>query len=441
MAGETVLVVGSGGREHALALAMADSASVARVLVAPGNPGMDRSRDKIRSVPDVGWKESKKLGDLAVERSAFVVVGPEDPLAAGKADEWRNQGLVVFGPSAEASQLEASKSFAVEIMREGNIPYPRSYLHPTPREARETAKRNDPESYVIKEDGLAGGKGVYLPKDKQHATKIIEGLLKNKVDFLFQERLKLKDDNGARLEFSAFAICDGRDFLLLPFAQDHKALYDGDEGPNTGGMGAYAPIPLQTPKLTVQVAEDIVEPTLDVMRKRGTPFRGLLYVGGAVTEQDSSAVVEYNVRFGDPETQVVLPHLSVYARGQGVDVHEILRSAATGKLIRTGLVAPVTDLATVTLCMAAEGYPENPVKGDVIHGLDKQYQDVIPHYAGVAENEAGELVTAGGRVLYLSGEGSDTPSARNAAYAAIGQPNGVHFRGSQARSDIAEGIA
>lgn len=441
MTGENVLIVGSGGREHALAEMFSASDDVSKVTVAPGNPGLHNPERKIFALPSLSEDDDGGIASYAQAKNALVVVGPEKPLANGIADFLRNQGVTVFGPSAEAAKLEASKSFAVQRMREGNVKHPESYLLPNAEEARVYAAHHSYDTYVIKEDGLAGGKGVYLPKGDEEANQIIEHLVESDIDFLFQERFKLKDDTGNRLEFSAFAVCDGKNFLLLPFAQDHKALYNGDEGPNTGGMGAYCPIPMQTPELSALVADKIVEPTLHVMRERGTPFRGLLYVGGIKSEEfdGEPAVIEFNVRFGDPETQVVLPQL----RAHDIDGYDLLRTAAEGKLEQshTGILAPAIGTAAVTACMATEGYPVKAVTGDIIHGTDVQRENITIHFAGVKQNEAGQLETSSGRALYVTARDANITHARERVYDAINDEDGINFRANHFRTDIAEYIA
>ncbi|MEU8816512.1 phosphoribosylamine--glycine ligase [Actinoplanes sp. NPDC048796] len=403
-----VLLIGSGGREHALALGLAADPSVDFLAAAPGNPGIAQ----VAELHEVKATDPAAVAALAVELAAdLVVVGPEAPLVAGVADAVRAKGIACFGPSAAAAQLEGSKAFAKEVMVAAGVPTAGSYACTTADEvARALDELGSP--YVVKNDGLAAGKGVVVTEDREvaerHAadcgTVVIEEYLSGP-------------------EVSLFVVTDGTAAVPLMPAQDFKRLGDGDEGPNTGGMGAYAPLDWAPDDLVDRVLRETVEPTLAEMRRRGTPFAGLLYVGLALTP-DGPKVIEFNARFGDPETQVVLALLETPLAG-------LLNAAATGTLAE---LPPLRwrEGAAITVVVASKNYPATPRTGDVIEGAE--VPGVI--HAGTARRDDGALISAGGRVLSVTAVGADLREARDAAYALV---DGIRLDGAQYRTDIALG--
>ncbi|WP_436524899.1 phosphoribosylamine--glycine ligase [Actinoplanes sp. HUAS TT8] len=401
-----VLLIGSGGREHALAVGLTADPSVDFLAAAPGNPGIAQ----VAELHPVTATDPAAVAALARELSAdLVVIGPEAPLVAGVADAVRAAGIACFGPSAAAAQLEGSKAFANEIMDAAGVPTARSFACTTIDEVK-AALNEFGAPYVVKNDGLAAGKGVVVTDDLDTAIKHAEECGK----VVIEEFLP-----GP--EVSLFVITDGTAVAPLMPAQDFKRLLDDDEGPNTGGMGAYAPLDWTPDDLTERVLRETVEPTLAEMRRRGTPFAGLLYVGLALTP-DGPKVIEFNARFGDPETQVVLALLATPLGG-------LLNAAATGTLASH---PPLTwhEGSAITVVVASHNYPGTPRTGDVITGAE--VPGVI--HAGTARNAAGELTSAGGRVLSVTATGADLASAREAAYALV---DGVSLADAQFRTDIA----
>ncbi|MFI5729918.1 phosphoribosylamine--glycine ligase [Kribbella sp. NPDC051587] len=413
-----VLVIGSGGREHALVWALAQDPDVEQVVAAPGNPGIavlhpayDGQTIVCRPV-DISDPEA--VVALATEIGAdLVVVGPEAPLVAGLADPLRDAGIAVFGPSKDAAQLEGSKAFAKDVMASASVPTGRAYVCTTPEEAAEAIDAFGPP-YVVKDDGLAAGKGVVVTSDRDEALAHAAGC----EQVLIEEFL-----DGP--EVSLFAITDGTTVLPMQPAQDFKRLGDNDEGPNTGGMGAYTPLPWAPEGLVAEITEKVLQPTVDEMRRRGTPFSGLLYAGLALTSR-GLRVIEFNCRFGDPETQALLPMLKTPLGG-------LLLAAATGKLADYDQLSWKNGSA-VAVVVAAKKYPASPRSGDAISGVDQaEGDDVRVFHAGTAL-DGEELVTSGGRVLAVSATGKDLDEARQRAYAAVGQ---IRIKGSQHRTDIA----
>ncbi|WP_433372891.1 phosphoribosylamine--glycine ligase [Actinoplanes sp. CA-142083] len=403
-----VLLIGSGGREHALAVGLAADPSVDFLAAAPGNPGIAQ----VASVYDVTATDPASVAALAVELAAdLVVVGPEAPLVAGVADAVRAKGIACFGPSAAAAQLEGSKAFAKDVMAAAGVPTAGSYACTSADEV-DHALAATGAPYVVKNDGLAAGKGVVVTSSlddaRRHAadcgTVVIEEYLPGP-------------------EVSLFVVTDGTAAVPLMPAQDFKRLADGDEGPNTGGMGAYAPLPWAPTDLVPRVMRETVEPTLAEMRSRGIPFAGLLYVGLALTPAGPK-VIEFNARFGDPETQVVLALLATPLAG-------LLHAAATGKLAEQ---PPLRwhEGSAVTVVVAGKNYPGTPRTGDVITGAE--VPGVI--HAGTARRDDGALISAGGRVLSATAVGEDLAAARDAAYALV---DGIRLDGAQYRTDIALG--
>ncbi|AEV81126.1 phosphoribosylamine--glycine ligase [Actinoplanes sp. SE50] len=401
-----VLLIGSGGREHALAIGLAADPSVEFLAAAPGNPGIAQ----VAEIHPVTATDPAAVAALATELSAdLVVIGPEAPLVSGVADAVRAKGIACFGPSAAAARLEGSKAFANEVMAAAGVPTARSAACESAAEVS-AALDTFGAPYVVKNDGLAAGKGVVVTDDREAAERHAAECGK----VVIEEFLP-----GP--EVSLFVITDGTAVAPLMPAQDFKRLLNDDEGPNTGGMGAYAPLDWAPADLTERVLRETVEPTLAEMRRRGTPFAGLLYVGLALTP-DGPKVIEFNARFGDPETQVVLALLATPLAG-------LLTAAATGTLAEH---PPLTwhDGAAITVVVASHNYPGTPRTGDVITGAE--VPGVI--HAGTARNADGDLVSAGGRVLSVTATGVDLAAAREAAYALV---DGVALDGAQFRTDIA----
>ena len=410
------LVIGTGGREHALAHALSLDPAVTEVHAAPGNPGIAA----VATLHDVDPMSGPSVADLAERLGAdLVVVGPEAPLVAGVADAVRERGIAVFGPSGAAAQLEGSKAFAKDVMAAAGVPTAGSHTCTTAAEV-EAALDEFGAPYVVKDDALAAGKGVVVTRDRTEA--------------LAHAALCTSREGGRVVieefldgpEVSVFAVCDGTTAYALQPAQDFKRIFDGGHGPNTGGMGSYTPLTWAQPDLADVVLDRVVRPTLAEMAGRGTPFVGCLYVGLALTET-GPRVIEFNVRFGDPDIQPVLAVLES-------PLGELLAAAAEGRLGE--VPAPVfRDGAAVTVVLASAGYPESSSKGDVITGTDlaasRDGVDVI--HAGTALS-GDDLVTAGGRVLAVRAVGSDVADARARAYAAADL---VSFPGMQRRTDIA----
>jgi phosphoribosylamine---glycine ligase len=410
-----VLVIGSGGREHALALALARDPEVTEVHAAPGNPGMAAVADLHGVKPTDGTSVADLAEGLGID---LVVVGPEAPLVAGVADAVRARGIDCFGPSAEAARLEGSKAFAKDVMAAAEVPTAMAHVCTTPDEVAAALDAFGPP-YVVKDDGLAAGKGVVVTESRDEA--LAHAAACGRV--VVEEYL-----DGP--EVSLFAVTDGTTVVPLQPAQDFKRVGDGDVGPNTGGMGAYTPLPWAPDRLVAEVTERVLQPTVDEMAHRGTPFAGLLYAGLALTER-GVRVIEFNARFGDPETQ---PLMALLDSPLGV----LLRAAARGKLDE--VAAPRWKPgAAVAVVVASEGYPATPRTGDAIHGLmdAERVEGVDVIHAGTARGEEGTLVTSGGRVLAVTAVGSDVADARTRAYDAVGK---IRIDGSHHRTDIAAGI-
>ncbi|MFD9941399.1 phosphoribosylamine--glycine ligase [Nonomuraea sp. NPDC059023] len=403
-----VLVIGSGGREHALCRSLSLDPQVSDLHCAPGNAGVQQ----VATTHPVAATDPAAVTALAVRLGAdLVVIGPEAPLVAGVGDAVRAAGIPVFGPSGEAAMIEGSKAFAKEIMAAAGVPTARSRTCATPEEAA-AALAEFGAPYVVKDDGLAAGKGVVV-------TGSLEAALEHAASC---ERVVIEEFLDGP-EVSLFALCDGRDAVALRPAQDFKRAYDGDEGPNTGGMGAYTPLPWAPDDLTEQVMREVVHPTIAELGRRGLPYRGVLFVGLALTAKGPK-VIEFNARFGDPETQVILDRLATPLGG-------LLLGCATGALGAAGELA-WREGAAVTVVVAAENYPADPVKGDVITGLEPTADAYVIH-AGT-ELVDGQVVSAGGRVLSVVGTGPDQASARANAYDLVAR---VNLRGSYYRTDIA----
>ena len=410
-----VLVIGSGAREHALCVALQADPAVRSLACAPGNAGTRSVAEPLALDAGNPVAVAALAGSWAAD---LVVVGPEAPLVAGAADAVREAGIACFGPSAQAAQLEGSKSFAKHVMAAAGVPTARSWPVGGPAELEtaldEVADLTGGAPYVVKDDGLAAGKGVVVTPDRAEAAAHGRRVLDAGSAVLVEEYL-----DGP--EVSLFAVTDGRTVLPLVPAQDAKRRDDGDTGPNTGGMGAYAPLPWAPAGLVDEVLATVLQPTVDEMSRRGEPFSGLLYAGLVLTSR-GVRVVEFNARFGDPETQVVLPLLETPLAG-------LLLAAATGALAD---LPPLRwrDGAAVTVVVAAAGYPEAPRTGDPITGADA---DGVLH-AGTALAPEGTVVSAGGRVLAVTAVGEDLAAARQRAYERVA---GVRLAGAHWRSDIA----
>ncbi|MGZ4549475.1 MAG: phosphoribosylamine--glycine ligase [Blastococcus sp.] len=410
-----VLVIGSGAREHALCVALQSDPAVSALACAPGNAG---TRAVAEPLPVVVADPDAVAAVATGWRADLVVIGPEVPLVAGAADAVRDAGIACFGPSAEAAQLEGSKSFAKHVMTAAGVPTAQAWPVGGPAELEtaldEAAQVSPGMPYVVKDDGLAAGKGVLVTTDRAAAVAHGRSVLDAGHAVLVEEYL-----DGP--EVSLFAVTDGTTVVPLVPAQDAKRRDDGDRGPNTGGMGAYAPLPWAPPGLVDEVVATVLQPTVDEMARRGEPFSGLLYAGLALTAR-GIRVVEFNARFGDPETQVVLPLLETPLAG-------LLHAAATGTLAD---VPPLSwrDGAAVTVVVAAPGYPEAPRTGDPVTGADG---DGVLH-AGTAVVADGSVVSSGGRVLAVTATGADLAAARRAAYERVAA---VRLAGAHWRTDIA----
>ena len=402
-----ILLVGSGGREHALALGLKADKACTELHVAPGNPGIA----SVATLHPLVITDNAAICELAKKLSVdLVVIGPEVPLVNGAADVLRAAGFPVFGPSKAAAQLEGSKDFAKKVMSDAGVPTARSFTC-TKQDEIEKALDAFGAPYVVKDDGLAAGKGVVVTNDRQVA---LEHALKC-TRVVIEEYL-------AGPEISLFGISDGRNILPMEPAQDFKRAHNGDEGPNTGGMGAYSPLPWAPTEIVEETYEKVLAPMIAEMAARGTPFVGLLYAGLALTDH-GIRVIEFNARFGDPETQVLIPRLVT-------PLATLLYKAATDSL--DDEVLQWRDESAVTVVLAAQGYPESPKIGGAISALPTIDKAQIFH-AGTSQS-ADALLSAGGRVLTVTGTGSDLTEARDRAYRAISQ---IQLEGSFYRTDIA----
>ena len=406
-----ILVIGSGGREHALALALKADPQVTDLYCMPGNPGISQVATLIEGDANDGAQVAQAAQRLGVD---LVVVGPEAPLVAGVADAVRQAGIACFGPGAEAARLEGSKAFAKQVMEEAGVPTARA-LTCHNQDELQGALAEFGAPYVVKEDGLAAGKGVVVTSDLQQALDHGADIFARGGSLIVEEYL-----DGP--EVSLFCVCDGKTVLPLAPAQDFKRALDGDEGPNTGGMGAYSPLEGAPADLTEQVLQKVAVPTVQRMAERGTPFTGLLYCGLALTSK-GVRVVEFNVRFGDPETQVVLARLRS-------PLGQLLLAAATGKLADFGELE-WSEQAGVCVVLASPGYPQKAKTGGTLTGLEEAeaLEGVHVVHAGTARKEQG-LVSAGGRVLAVVALGQDIEAARTKAYQGmqrISLPDG-HYR-------------
>lgn len=412
-----VLVVGSGAREHALCWKLASSPAVKALLCLPGNAGTARVA---QNVPGKADDVEGVLQAARTHQVDLVVVGPEDPLVAGLVDRLREAGILAFGPDRAGARLEGSKIFSKELMREAGVPTADFRVFSDADEAEQYVRQAN-RPLVVKADGLAAGKGVVVAKDAQEALDALHVIMRERAFGIAGERVLIEECLVGQ-EVSFHVVCDGERYVALAPAQDHKRIGDGDTGPNTGGMGAYSPPPVVTPEVERKILERVVEPTLRLMKQRGTPFRGALFVGLMIADGEPM-VLEYNTRFGDPETEVLM------ARWDG-DVLPLLLGSAQGDLagVETRWAAP----CALCVVMASQGYPGSYDKGVAIEGLDRVGADAVVFHAGTAEQE-GRVVTAGGRVLAVTAIGESVDQAAQRAYAAVDR---IAFSGAQHRRDI-----
>jgi phosphoribosylamine--glycine ligase len=421
-----ILVVGSGGREHALALRLLASPSVGEVIVAPGNAGTLATPPALRAEgKTLRSSQDTPLAIAKRESVDLVVVGPEGPLCDGLVDELTHEGVLTYGPSKLAARLEGSKAFMKGFAARHDIPTARHVVTSAPSDL-EALVASFEVPPVVKADGLCSGKGVVVAETHAEALAAAREMLSGArfgqagATVVLEERL-------VGNEASIHAICDGERFVLLSPAQDHKRIFEGDRGPNTGGMGTYAPAPVVTPAVMQRFEEQVMVPTLRGMAADGHPFRGTLFAGIMVTPDEQVRLIEFNVRFGDPETQVLMATLDG-------DLAVALASAARGQL-DPDAIRPSGEHA-VCIVLAAHGYPETPRKGDVIDGLQEAaaLNKVSVIHAGTALDAAGRVVTAGGRVLGVTGSGATLKQAHTRAYQAVHK---IGFSGMQYRRDIA----
>jgi phosphoribosylamine---glycine ligase len=413
-----ILVVGSGGREHALAWKLADSPRVQKVYVAPGNGGTARENG-VENVPLV---EITPLIDFCRRQSIqLTVVGPEGPLAAGIVDEFQAAGLRIFGPTRAAAQLETSKDFAKSFMVRHRLPTARHATFSRSSEAKAHVEREG-APIVVKADGLASGKGVVVAATREEANAAIDAMLTHRRLGEAGTRVVLEEFLQGD-EASFIVLCDGTHVLPLATSQDHKRLRDGDEGPNTGGMGAYSPAPVVTPRVHARVMREIILPAVQGMAQDGVPYVGFLYAGLMIDAHGNPRALEFNCRLGDPETQPILLRLKS-------DLVDLIEHAMAGSLSRAA--AQWDRRAALGVVLAAAGYPEEPRKGERIEGLPKPAQDCRVFHAGT-RLEDGKLLTNGGRVLCVTALGDSIRIARSRAYEAVER---IRFDGMQYRRDI-----
>jgi phosphoribosylamine--glycine ligase len=414
-----ILLVGSGGREHALAWALSKSPRCSRLFIAPGNPGTAACGTNVALDPA---DRAAVIAFCRREEIGFVVVGPEAPLVAGLADDLRDAGIAVFGPGREAAQLEGSKAFTKELCREAGIPTAAFARFTEPGPALDHVRRQG-APIVVKADGLAAGKGVVVAATVEEAEAAVTMMFGGSLGTAGAEVVIEECLFGEEASF--FALVDGARAVPLASAQDHKRVGDGDTGPNTGGMGAYSPAPVMTPDVEARVMAEIIEPTVQAMAARGTPFRGVLFAGLMITAEGPK-LIEYNVRFGDPECEVLMPRLES-------DLVELLLATAEGRL--AGVTPRWRPEAALTVVMAAEGYPGTPRTGTVIAGVDRvaALPDVIVFQAGTRRDPEGRLVAAGGRVLAVTALAPTIAEAQRRAYQAVGR---IDWPGGFCRSDI-----
>lgn len=413
-----VLLIGSGGREHAIALALNKSKTLRKLYCIPGNPGTKSIAENV----SLNISDHKAVVDFCISNKIdLVVIGPEQPLVDGLADSLRDNSVLVFGPSSKAARIESSKAFAKEIMSQSNVATA-AYKEFNSDQIIDSINYLKQSNYplVLKADGLAAGKGVIICSNFSEAEIAIKEIFVDKIFGISGEKI-ITEEFLTGEEASIFAITDGEDFICLPAAQDHKRIGDNDTGKNTGGMGAYSPAPLITKELQLKIEKEIITPTIETLNKSGNRFVGCLYAGLMITESGPK-VIEFNCRFGDPETQAVLPLL------EG-DFLELLYTAAKGKVDKT--TVKYSGGCSVCVVAASGGYPDKFEKGFEINGLDEKNEDVIIYHAGTNEKD-GKIFTNGGRVLGVTSviDSNDLIKAKKIAYESIEKIsfNGIYFR-------------
>jgi phosphoribosylamine--glycine ligase len=413
-----LLVIGSGGREHAIAWRLAQGARVQKVFVAPGNGGSAREA----GVENVAIGSTEALAKFAQDENIHLtVVGPEAPLAEGVVDLFRSKGLRIFGPTRACAQLESSKDFAKQFMVRHNIPTA-AFASFDQADAAHRYLDSHPGPIVVKADGLAAGKGVVVASDSTEAHRAVDNFLVERTMGDAGRRLVIEECLEGE-EASFIVMCDGEHVLPLATTQDHKRLRDGDAGPNTGGMGAYSPATVVTPDLHARVLREVIQPVLAGMVKEGTPYSGFLYAGLMIDKAGNPKVLEFNCRLGDPETQPILLRLKS-------DLFELIEQALAGRLDRVD--AEWDRRAALGVVLAAAGYPDSPRKGDAISGLPAPGEDFRVFHAGTTL-EGGRVVTSGGRVLCVTALGETILGAQHRAYQVL---EGIRFEGMQYRRDI-----
>lgn len=420
-----VLIVGSGGREHALGWKISQSRHVDKIYFAPGNGGTSENLDIKAGDIDRLLSFAKKQQDL------LTIVGPEEPLSLGIVDAFEKEGLRAFGPSKQAAMLEASKTFAKEFMLEADIPTADFAVFSDAKKAKDYVAKQD-KPLVVKADGLAAGKGVVVCDDANQANAAIDSMMTKKEFGAAGSKIVIEERLSGE-EASFIALCDGMTIMPLASSQDHKRVFDGDKGPNTGGMGAYSPAPVVDGRLHNKIVRQVMEPVISTMKRRGTPFKGFLYAGVMVVDGEPK-VLEFNARMGDPECQPIMMRMES-------DFYEYVDAAVDGRL---GSMPPMQwmDQTAVCVIMASRGYPGSYEKGRVIEGLDSGFgPDVVVFHAGTARDSQNRVVTNGGRVLGVTALGKDARQAIDNAYSAVRKirwgDNGHHYRTDIARRAIA----
>lgn len=418
-----VVVLGSGGREHALALKLKESSELGNLFIIPGNPGTRFLGQNINIKPS----DQTKIVEFCREKNVdLVIVGPEQPLVEGLANILRENQINVFGPNKEAAQIESSKYFAKKVMKEAGVPTAKyiSFASNMLESAKEYIKSKK-YPCVVKVDGLAAGKGVFICNDSKEAEAALNTILLDKAFGESAEKILIEEYLIGQ-EVSIFAICDGHEFICLPSSQDHKRIGDNDTGKNTGGMGAYAPAPIVTPKLFEEIKNSIIYPVISILAKRNAAFVGCLYAGLIITDEGPK-VIEFNCRFGDPETQAVLPVI----KG---DFLNLLHSASIGKIDKTAI--EYNGGSSVCVVAASEGYPDSYDKGFEIKGLDEMPADIIVYHAGTKEDN-GKVFTDGGRVIGVTSVLQDfnLMLAKDKVYKALEK---IKFDNIYYRKDIAD---
>lgn len=416
-----ILVIGSGGREHTIVWSLSQSPQTDNIYCAPGNAGIGQ----IAECVPISVHEFQKLADFAADKQVgLVVVGPDDPLADGIVDVFEARGIPVYGPRQNAAIIEGSKTFMKDLLHKYNIPTA-AYAKFDTYEAALDYLQQQPVPIVIKADGLAAGKGVTVARSMDEAVDALQAIMQDKVFGEAGSRVIIEEFMEGQ-EMSILAFVDGETVRVMPAAQDHKPVYDHDQGPNTGGMGTYSPLPHINQQIIDEAIADIIIPTANAMVSEGRPFQGVLFAGLMITPDGKPKTVEFNARFGDPETQVVLPRLKT-------DLLDIFLATVNGTL--ADIEIEWSDEAAVCVILASGGYPASYPKGLPISGLDQvDTKQALVFHAGTAIGNNGEIVTNGGRVLGVVGLGHDIASARANAYA---QAEQITFEGKHQRSDIA----